>query len=859
MKTLHRLRLVSSIFLGLFILPITIPSFHAHAEDFPTIVSISPGDGQVSVPIDTTVVIQFDKEMNTASVENNVEIEDQFENEVQGTFSWNDPTNDTVTFTPNQSLDYSLCYRIEIGGGCVDELNSYPVNGYYEGSDTYFATVGAPGDDSAPEILTVLPFNTQVGGDTSLIAALFTKPLDPATVTPTNVVLTPSDSPSYTVTYELEPCFMVTIKPEAPLNTNSTYTVTLTTGLTDTEGHTLASQYTWSFNTGAGDTTPPQVKQTLPAPGATDAPPWGAVHVYFTENMDPNSITNSTVTVYDTGVQQTIYIMKYVDHGNRSLIYLWPAFPTQFWTVGHTYTVTVSSTVADLSRNPLDSDHVFSFTVTSTNYAPNIFVDDCVGVRQPDGSALIGLELDADGENGPDSLSVSATDLTQVGKSWVLTNNPGQSDFIYESTGDEGLSTGYHDIRFDVTDTNGHSSSLYWNFYVFNASPSLTAPLDNSSFLSTTPFLSWNTSGINGDDMYGIVIFDGPDPDSANIEWYTYVVADGSSSYSVNVPSCRALNPDTTYYWAVLALDNHDYPQGEAHSLLWSFTTGDAIDDELAVDFSTNGLWHYNGDTWTQINGQSPETMEAWNGGLAGDFNGNGLWTYNGSSWNLLTTLNPQCMEAWDSSLAVYFAGNGLWNYTGSSWDLLTTNTVETMQAWTGGLAGDFGTFGLWNYNGSSWSLLTTNDAEAMQAWAGGLAVDFGSFGLWNYNGSSWSLLTTNDAEAMQAWAGGLAVDFGSFGLWNYNGSSWSLLTTSNASSMADWGSAVAVDFTSGLWSHNGSSWSLLTTTHPEDMEGWATSLAADLGPFGLWNYDGAAWSQLTGWNAEDMVDVDVN
>jgi hypothetical protein len=312
-----------------------------------------------------------------------------------------------------------------------------------------------------------------------------------------------------------------------------------------------------------------------------------------------------------------------------------------------------------------------------------------------------------------------------------------------------------------------------------------------------------------------------------------------------------SISGNTAIVGAVGDDDNGDY-SGSAYIF------SDVFNDELAVDFSTNGLWHWDGDTWTQINAQNPEALEAWNGGLAADFDGNGLWTYNGASWDLLTTLNPASMEAWNTELAVYFAGNGLWSYNGATWSLLTTNAAQDMQAWSGGLAVDFGAFGLWTYDGSSWSLLTTSNASDMAAWSRGLAVDFGTSGLWSYDGSSWSLLTTNNPEAMQAWSGGLAVDFGAFGLWTYDGSSWSLLTTSNAISMADWDSALAVDVPSGLWSYNGSSWRLLTTTHPEDMEGWATSLAADLGTSGLWNYDGAAWSQLTGWNAEEMVDVDV-
>jgi len=281
--------------------------------------------------------------------------------------------------------------------------------------------------------------------------------------------------------------------------------------------------------------------------------------------------------------------------------------------------------------------------------------------------------------------------------------------------------------------------------------------------------------------------------------------------------------------------------------------------NELALDFGGNGLWHYDGSTWTQLNGQNPEGMEEWDGGLAADFSSSGLWNYDGSSWNLLTTLNPQAMKTWINGLAVDFSTTGLWNYNGSTWDLLTTNDPQDMEPWADGLAVDFGTFGLWNYNGSSWNLLTTSDAQDLTAWTNGLAVDFGTFGLWSYNGSSWDLLTTSDAQSMEAWSGGLAVDFDTFGLWNYDGSSWNLLTTSNAEFMGAWTDGLAVDFGgTGLWSYDGSFWDLLTTSDAQDMEGWATSLAVDLGTSGLWNYDGSAWANLTGWDSEDMIDVDL-
>jgi hypothetical protein len=57
------------------------------------------------------------------------------------------------------------------------------------------------------------------------------------------------------------------------------------------------------------------------------------------------------------------------------------------------------------------------------------------------------------------------------------------------------------------------------------------------------------------------------------VVWSTYIIADGGADYTVTLPACRALATSTTYYWKVFAHDNHNWPQGDADSELWSFTT----------------------------------------------------------------------------------------------------------------------------------------------------------------------------------------------------------------------------------------------------------------------------------------------
>ena len=286
--------------------------------------------------------------------------------------------------------------------------------------------------------------------------------------------------------------------------------------------------------------------------------------------------------------------------------------------------------------------------------------------------------------------------------------------------------------------------------------------------------------------------------------------------------------------------------------------------DELAVDFGTNGLWHYDGTEWTNLAGWNPDgNMESWTGGLAVDFGAPyGLWNYDGSSWSSLAGWNPGDIEAYGTGLAADFDTYGLWYYNGSTWTSLAGwNPDGNMVEWTGGLAVDFGSsYGLWNYDGSSWSSLAAWNPADMEAYGTGLAVDFDSYGLWNYNGTGWmSLAGWNPDGNMEVWTGGLAVDFGApYGLWNYDGSTWTSLAGWDPDVVEAYGTGLSVDFsTYGVWYYDGSIWTSLAGWNPEDMEAWANSLAVDFGvSYGLWNYNGSSWSSLAGWDPEDMIDI---
>src|SRR5439155_225593 len=83
--------------------------------------------------------------------------------------------------------------------------------------------------------------------------------------------------------------------PAGTLAPNTTYTATLTTGARDLAGNALASNFVWSFTTGATpDTTAPIVSFTVPANAATGVAISQKIAATFSKAMDPLTITPVT-------------------------------------------------------------------------------------------------------------------------------------------------------------------------------------------------------------------------------------------------------------------------------------------------------------------------------------------------------------------------------------------------------------------------------------------------------------------------------------------------------------------------------------------------------------------------------------
>ena len=460
------------------------------------------------------------------------------------------------------------------------DTNQVAVNGYERNVLTYFSTSGPPDDASALRVTSTAPYPGQVGGDVLPIRILFDKPIDSGTVDPQSVLLNGSEAPSY----RLQPQgFELVIWPQG-LQTQAQYQVTLTFALADAQGHGLAAPYSFNFNTGSGDTTAPAVVQTRPADQSLGLR-WEPISVYFSENMDPDSIVPATVRIYDEtngDAQVAIHIDKpwVAEDGERAKIEIDRAFEEDGrWQSGHTYRVELDQDITDLAGNGLNSAQVFRFTVVSSypgspDAPPSMMGEgDSLAYRQPDGRVTVELAVNASSSAGG-ALAVSVEDLTQPGKVWTdLQQKGGQYVYTTPEGMDEALTPGPHHLRFSVTDqSNGQSRTLLWTIHVFDAVPLLTGgPADGATDVSLQPSFDFATDGVTGAAAYLLAIVDAASGDTV---FTSPIFPNGGMTYSVQVPPSQALQPETEYRWTVTAVDSLGWEVGRALSEPREFATG---------------------------------------------------------------------------------------------------------------------------------------------------------------------------------------------------------------------------------------------------------------------------------------------
>lgn len=157
-------------------------------------------------------------------------------------------------------------------------------------------TTSASTDVTAPTVTLVNPLDAATGVATNTaVNATFSEAMDPLTVKTANFTLTSVGGP-VAGTVSINPLnTLATFTPSANLAVNTTYTATVTTGVTDQAGNPLTVIKVWTFNTAAVATVAPLVVLNMAQPFGTFGGSAGMT------NMGVLTIVNGDIGTIATG------------------------------------------------------------------------------------------------------------------------------------------------------------------------------------------------------------------------------------------------------------------------------------------------------------------------------------------------------------------------------------------------------------------------------------------------------------------------------------------------------------------------------------------------------------------------------
>jgi hypothetical protein len=328
-------------------------------------ITMAPASGATAVPTNTVVVFTFSKPFNPDSVVDggNIRLYDSTASVYVGGSTALNSTFTTVTFTPPAALEPNHQYCGYAGypfSGYIYDLAGNSFNYVY--SQCFNTAAGA--DTTPPTVITVMPVNNATGiGPNNPITVTFSKPMNPGTLTNTNVALYVGSnlfSRSFSISFD-----NTTLTFNAgSLPYGTTFTVVVTPNVTDLANNHLASQFTSNFTTLAQPPTAvPTVTAVRPASGATGVPANASITWFISAPLKTSTVP-AAVKVSQNGV----LITGTITYASNSQVVVFT--PSANFLPGASVVAFFTNAATDGSGNPL-TNYQFSFTVAPNSTAAN--------------------------------------------------------------------------------------------------------------------------------------------------------------------------------------------------------------------------------------------------------------------------------------------------------------------------------------------------------------------------------------------------------------------------------------------------------------------------------------------------------
>ena len=307
-------------------------------------------------------------------------------------------------------------------------------------------------DTTAPEITSITPDDS--ASDVSITTTpkvTFNEPMDIDTINTSNITLTDSNSENVAGSLSMNGN-VVTFTPQTDLAYTSTYTFSITSGVTDTSGNALEQTKSISFTTANkpdnSDNIAPTISSVTPTDGSTDVEKDSIISVDFSENIDADSLSSSFTLNTQSGNSVNGLVSV---NGSKATF-----TPTKDLIASTNYVATISTGAKDLAGNNLLDAKSWSFSTVADS------IDGSVSLKNATLSASSRYNMSYDIQNISDGI---------LSTEWVS-----QTNFY-----------GWYQVEWIRIDLDKSSDvkqfSVEWNGYYYPEEMNLWALIDGKQVL----------------------------------------------------------------------------------------------------------------------------------------------------------------------------------------------------------------------------------------------------------------------------------------------------------------------------------------------------------------------------------------
>jgi len=409
-----------------------------------------------------------------------------------------------------------------------------------------------------------------------VLSATFSKAMNPATITNATFTLAGPGGAAVSgvVTYNATNS-IATFTPTVPLAYGASYTATIATGATDTNGVALAANYVWTFTTA----TQPTVILTVPVAGATGVPVNQLLSATFSKALNCATVTGASFTLTAAGGTA---IAGAVSCAGAVATFT----PAALLTTNTMYTATLTTAITDTTAAPLAASYSWTFRTVPAPTPPTVIATAPINgsTTVPINQALLATFSEAMNSATINATSFTLKDSNGVAVVGVVTYTAAGSVATFTPVASLASSTVYTaTITTGATDLAGTplANNYVWTFTTV-AAPDTTRP----TVTSTAP--ANLAVGVPFNQVVTATFSEAMDPATINASTVTLtgpglapvagLVTYASVGNTATFTPTANLLPSTLYTVTITTGVTDLAGNALAVNYVWTFTTGVAPD-----------------------------------------------------------------------------------------------------------------------------------------------------------------------------------------------------------------------------------------------------------------------------------------